>query len=48
MDSKPSAPTPFEKFDTLMRHVISVPKAEIDKRAAEYKKQRAKAREEKR
>lgn len=30
----------FERFDALLKRVISVPKAEIDKREAEYKKQR--------
>jgi hypothetical protein len=40
MDSKPSEPTPFQKFDALMRTVISVPKAELDKRAEEYAKRR--------
>ena len=37
---KPSDLTPFQRFDTLMRHVVSVPKAELDKRAEEYKKRR--------
>ena len=37
-------PTPFQRFDSLMRSVISVPKAEIDKRQAEYKRQREEAR----
>jgi hypothetical protein len=37
--AKSSEPTPFQKFDSLMRSVISVPKAEIDKRQAEYQRQ---------
>jgi hypothetical protein len=35
-----SSATPFERFDSLLKRVISVPKSEIDKREAEYKKQR--------
>ncbi len=26
-------PTPFQKFDALMRRIVGVPKAEIDRRA---------------
>jgi hypothetical protein len=33
-------PTPFQRFDTLMRRIVSVPKAEIDRRAVEAKKAR--------
>jgi hypothetical protein len=33
-------PTPFEKFDALMRQIVSVPKAEIDRRAAEARRAR--------
>ena len=39
---KPSDPTPFQKFDTLMRTVISVPKAEIDRRDAAWREAKAK------
>jgi hypothetical protein len=35
-----SRPTPFEKFDSLLKKVIAVPKSEIDKREAEYKARR--------
>jgi len=39
MESQPKAePSPFEKMQTLARRVMSVPKAEIDRRAAEAKK----------
>jgi len=34
-------PTPSEKFDSLLRQVLSVPKTEIDRREVEYRKQRA-------
>lgn len=37
-----SEPTPFEKFVTLTKKVISTPKKEIDLREADYKKERAK------
>jgi hypothetical protein len=40
-EMKPSEPTSFEKFDTLTRGVMSVPKAEIDKRAEKARKDRA-------
>ena len=33
-----SATTPFERFKQFTKEVIAVPKAEIDKREAEYKK----------
>lgn len=33
-------PTPFEKFQTFTKKVLSVPKTEIDRRDAEYKKAR--------
>jgi len=37
---KPSEPTPFQRFDALTRQVMSVPKAEIDKRAEQARKER--------
>jgi hypothetical protein len=36
-----SEPTAFQRFDSLMRTVISVPKAEIDRREAQWKRERA-------
>jgi len=33
----------FEKFREFAKQIVSVPKAEIDRREAEYKKARAKA-----
>ena len=30
----------FDRFDALLKRVISVPKSELDRREAEYKKQR--------
>lgn len=32
--------TPFERFERLTRHVLSVPKAEIDKRRDQSKRSR--------
>lgn len=37
---KPPDPTPFQRFEALTRQVMSVPKAEIDKRADKAKKER--------
>lgn len=34
-------PTPFEKFQQFAKKVLSVPKAEIERREKEYQKQRA-------
>jgi hypothetical protein len=39
MESKNTL-TPFEKFKEFTKQVISVPKAEIDRREAEYQKAR--------
>ena len=39
-ETKPE-PTHAEKFDNLLTKVLSVPKAEIDRREKEYKKQRS-------
>lgn len=36
--------TPRERFTNLVRRVISVPKTEIDRREAEYQKERARKR----
>ena len=33
-------PTPFQRFRTLLQAAVSVPKSEIDRREAEYKKRR--------
>jgi len=41
MEAQPAEPTPFQKFEALTRRVMSVPKAEIDRRQSEYKKKRA-------
>jgi len=35
----------FEKFDSMFRNVISVPKAEIDKQDAKWKRAQAKERQ---
>ena len=40
MNTKSPDPTPFQRFDALVRQVMSVPKGEIDKRAEEYAKRR--------
>jgi hypothetical protein len=34
--------TPYQKMDNLFRAVIAVPKAEIDRREEQWKKQRGK------
>jgi hypothetical protein len=39
-DSAPAEPTPFQKFDALMRRIIQVPKKEVQRREAEDKKRR--------
>jgi hypothetical protein len=46
MGAHPSAKpelTPFQKFEALTRRVMSVPKAEIDRRAIDDKKRREQA-----
>jgi len=51
MDSHTPAeqePSPFQKFDSVMRQIIRVPKAEVERRAAEAKKQRRAAKSAKR
>jgi len=40
-----SDPSPFQKMASLASRVMSVPKAEIDRRAEAAKKQRAQKRE---
>jgi hypothetical protein len=40
MDSKQPNETPFEKFRQFTKQIVSVPKAEIDRREAAYKKAR--------
>lgn len=44
MEAHPE-PSQFQKFDAVMRQIISVPKVEIDKRAVAAKKQRDHKRE---
>jgi hypothetical protein len=39
--------TPFQKMDNLFRAVIAVPKAEIDRREEQWKKQQGKKRKRK-
>jgi hypothetical protein len=42
MDAHPSKPKPeaFQAFDAFTKRIMSVPKAEIDRRATEDKKRR--------
>jgi hypothetical protein len=40
MEAQPAEPTPFQKFEALTRRVMSVPKAEIDRRATADRKRR--------
>lgn len=39
-DPTPQEPAPFEKLRALTRQVLSVPKSEIDRREAAWKKAR--------
>jgi hypothetical protein len=39
-DATTPAPTEFQRFRTLLKQAVSVPKSEIDRREAEYKRQR--------
>jgi hypothetical protein len=36
----PPGRTPYERFIDLVKHVVSVPKEELDKREKEYRKRR--------
>jgi hypothetical protein len=42
MKTGPNQENQFEKFRKFAKQIVSVPKAEIDRREAEYKKARAK------
>ena len=44
-DNKDS--TPYERFDALAKMIIAVPKSELDKREAEYQKERKAAKKRK-
>jgi hypothetical protein len=39
-ESIQAAPSEFQRFRTLLQQAVSVPKIEIDRREAEYKRQR--------
>jgi hypothetical protein len=39
-NASPAGASPSDKFDSLLKRVLSVPKAEIDRREAEYQKKR--------
>jgi hypothetical protein len=39
-DNSPNEPTHAEKFDALLGVVLSIPKTEIEKRDAEWRKQK--------
>jgi hypothetical protein len=41
-ESTASGPNEFQRFRTLLQAAVSVPKSEIDRREAEYKKRREK------
>jgi hypothetical protein len=47
--AKPTKPPSeeYSRFEQLARQVLSVPKSELDKREAEYQRERKKGREEK-
>lgn len=40
----PASASPWERFQSLVRHVVNVPKAETDKLEAEYQRERKKKR----
>lgn len=42
MNPPPKEPTPFEKFAAVAKQVVSVPKAEMEKREKAWKKEREK------
>jgi hypothetical protein len=44
MTNETQQPTPFEKFREFVRKVVSVPKSEIDRREAEYQRERKRIR----
>ena len=44
VDDESRGPTPFEKFVAATKRVLSVSKAELDKRESTYRKRRAKKR----
>ena len=44
--SEKPEPSPFEKLRDFTRQVLSVPKAEIDRREAEYQEERTKKKRE--
>jgi hypothetical protein len=38
----PGGETPFERFDNIMKRILSTPKREVDEKAAEWKRERKK------
>lgn len=41
MEAKPEKKeTPFQRFERTMRHIVSVPKKEVERRIAEEREQR--------
>jgi hypothetical protein len=44
MKPLPEEPKPFEKFRAAMKQILAVSKEEIERREAEYKKQQAEKR----
>jgi len=43
-DEKPPEPSEFERFEALAKRVISVPKAEMERREKKYQRRRARKR----
>jgi hypothetical protein len=41
-DDDPGGATPFERFDNIMKRILSAPKQEVDRRMAKYAKHRRK------
>ncbi|MDQ3985031.1 MAG: hypothetical protein M3280_00810 [Actinomycetota bacterium] len=46
MTGKPSStsPTPFERFESLTKRLVQVPKKEIDKKQKDYERKRERQR----
>jgi hypothetical protein len=41
-DDDPGGNTPFERFDNIMKRILSTPKKEANEKAAEWKRKREK------
>jgi hypothetical protein len=41
-DDDPGGATPFERFDNMMKRILSTPKQEVDRRMAKFARRRKK------